>query len=111
MGLLRDEGYATIRDWLPTAVALRRNGDGSEIDLHPVGMTADGGGDQVQLDGVTIYHYEPPVTGSITGRSVLCCSLADQIRCHLGYEPAVKDRGDMKALATAFGIELPAPYA
>lgn len=109
--LLRDEGYAVIRDWLPTAIAFRRETDGSEIDLHPVRSTPDGGGDQVQLDGVTVYHYDSPVAGEIGGTSVLCCPIDDQIRCHLGYEPTAKDRQDMAALATAFDLALPEPYA
>lgn len=109
--LLRDEGYTTIRDWLPTAIAFRSETDGSEVDLHPVRSTADGGGDQVQLDHVTLYHYDPPVGGLLGGRSVLCCSIDDQIGCHRGYEPSAKDRKDMEALAAAFNITLPAPYA
>jgi len=109
--LLRDEGYAVIRDWLPTAIAFCRETDGSEVDLHPVRSTPDGGGDQVQLDGVTVYHYGSPVAGEIGGMSVLCCPIDDQIRCHLGYEPTAKDRQDMAALAAAFELALPEPYA
>jgi lincosamide nucleotidyltransferase A/C/D/E len=108
--LLRDEGYSTIRDWLPTAIAFRRQTDGNEVDLHPVRSTVDGGGDQVQLDGVTVYRYDPPVPGVIGGRSVPCCSIDDQIRCHRGYEPTAKDRRDMAALAAAFDVALPEPY-
>jgi lincosamide nucleotidyltransferase A/C/D/E len=110
INVLREEGYATIRDWLPTAIAFRHETDGSEVDLHPVRSTADGGGDQVQLDGVGVYHYDPPVQGLIGGRSVLCCSIEDQIKCHRGYEPAAKDRQDIKALATAFNVAMPDPY-
>jgi lincosamide nucleotidyltransferase A/C/D/E len=109
--VLRDEGYATIRDWLPTAIAFRCATDRREVDLHPVRSTSDGGGDQVQLDGITMYHYDPPVEGLIGGRLVLCCSINDQIRCHRGYEPTAKDRQDMKALAAAFNVALPDPYA
>ena len=89
--LLRDEGYAVIRDWLPTAIAFRRETYGSEVDLHPVRGTPDGGGDQVQLDRVTVYHHGPPVAGEIGGMSILCCPIDDQIRCLLGYEPTAKD--------------------
>jgi Aminoglycoside-2''-adenylyltransferase len=109
--LLRDQGYVTIRDWLPTAIAFRRQIDGSEVDLHPVRGTADGGGDQLQLDGVTMYHYDPPVEGRIGGTSVLCCSVDDQIRCHRGYERTTTDRQDMEALAAAFNVALPEPDA
>jgi lincosamide nucleotidyltransferase A/C/D/E len=108
--LLRNEGYAVIRDWLPTAIAFRRETDGNEVDLHPVRSTPDGGGDQVQLDGMKTYHYESPIAGVIGGRSVLCCPIDDQIRGHLGYEPTAQDRQDMTALAAAFGLALPKPY-
>jgi lincosamide nucleotidyltransferase A/C/D/E len=110
IGLFEQEGYVVIRDWLPTAIAFRRESDGNEVDLHPVRITPDGGGDQTQLDGISVYHYEAPTPGLIGGRSVPCCSIDDQIRCHRGYEPTAKDRRDMAALAEAFGIALPAPY-
>ena len=83
----------------------------AEVDFHPLRRTPDGGGDQVQLDGVKTYHYEPPVVGSIAGKTAACCSVEDQVRCHRGYEPTAKDRTDMGELARVFGIELPEPYA
>jgi lincosamide nucleotidyltransferase A/C/D/E len=107
---LTDQGYAVARDWLPTAIAMR-HADGTEIDLHPITRTPDGGGEQAQLDGVTTYRYRPPVTGRIDGEPVRCCPLADQLACHLGYEPRPKDRADMRALADAFGMPLPERYA
>src|SRR4051794_33742852 len=67
--LIEEQGYALIRDWQPTAIAFRREADGAEVDLHPVRKTHDGGGDQVQLDGVSTYHYGAPVSGSIAGRA------------------------------------------
>ena len=108
--VIEEQGYAVIRDWQPTAIALRREADGAEVDLHPVRKSPDGGGDQVQLDGVSTYRYAAPVSGSITGRAVLCCPVDDQIRCHRGYEPTAKDRQDMAELASAFGVALPEPY-
>ena len=68
--LLNSRGYSAVRDWLPNAVA-RRDGAGREVDLHPVDVTADGGGNQVQLDGGS-WHYAPPVDGSIAGRTFRC---------------------------------------
>jgi hypothetical protein len=107
-GLITD-GFVIIRDWRPTAIALRHP-DGREIDLHPVRLTADGGGDQVQLDGVTTWHYDVPVEGSIDGRPVPCCSVETQIEAHRGYEPDDDDRHDMALLQAAFDVELPTPY-
>jgi len=105
---LVDRGFVIVRDWLPTAVALR-HADGREVDLHPVAPTEDGGGDQVQVDG-SLWHYEPPVLGRIDRRRVRCCSLETQIASHLGYEPTDTDRDDMRVLADRFGVELPPPY-
>jgi lincosamide nucleotidyltransferase A/C/D/E len=106
---LASGGFAVLRDWRPTAIALR-HADGREIDLHPVRLTTDGGGDQVQRDGVTVWHYAPPVEGTIGGRPVRCCSVETQIAAHLGYEPEDTDRRDMAALRRSFQVQLPPPY-
>lgn len=65
--LSASRGYFLIRDWLPMTLAFRDD-QGHEVDLHPVDMTADGGGTQVLLDGRT-WHYAQPVEGSIEGRT------------------------------------------
>jgi lincosamide nucleotidyltransferase A/C/D/E len=103
------EGFEIVRDWLPTAIAFASPA-GREIDLHPVLFTPDGGGDQVQLDGVKRFHYAPPTAGRIAGRPVACCSVETQTAAHLGYEPREDDVADMRALADKFGLELPPPY-
>ena len=103
------EGFEIERDWRPTAIALR-HADGRAIDLHPVALTADGGGDQVQRDGKMIFHYDTPVEGMIGGRVVRCCSVHTQVVCHLGYVPDENDRLDMTLLQRTFGVDLPAPY-
>lgn len=108
--MLLGDGFEVVRDWLPTAVAFA-HADGREVDLHPVELTRDGGGDQIQLDGTTRWHYDPPVTGSIAGRGVACCSVDTQIASHLGYAPDDDDRADMRALAEKFDGGLPVPYA
>jgi lincosamide nucleotidyltransferase A/C/D/E len=60
--LLAEAGYrAVLRNWLPTSIALA-DGQGREVDLHPVNPTADGGGDQAQLGGGS-FHYPPPTSG------------------------------------------------
>ena len=55
-----------LRDELPVAIVLR-HGDGREIDLHPLALTPDGGGQQ-QPDGAPPWHYDLPATGHIDGR-------------------------------------------
>jgi len=96
--LVESLGYRPIRDELPTAIAFR-NLAGVEIDLHPVTITADGGGDQQQPSGRPPWHYGPPVIGHIDGHGVGCCSLETQLRAHQGYPPRDKDRADLAVLA------------
>jgi lincosamide nucleotidyltransferase A/C/D/E len=106
--MLGEGGFDVERDWLPTALAVRHD-DGRAVDVHPIELTPDGGGEQVQPDG-SRWHYESPVTGLIGGRGVQCCSLSTQIQSHLGYEPDCDDVADLRALAEHFGVLLPAPY-
>ena len=103
------QGFAVVRDWLPTAIAFKHT-DGRAIDLHPVELTPDGGGDQIQLDGVKRFHYAAPTYGRIGGRLVACCTVETQIASHIGYQPHEHDLADMRALAKKFGRELPTPY-
>jgi lincosamide nucleotidyltransferase A/C/D/E len=107
--LLADDGFTVLRDDLPVAIAVR-HGDGREIDLHPVELTADGGGDQQQPGGTAPFHYGPPTTGQVAGRPVPCCGLDTQLRSHLGYPPDEDDLVDMRALARRFRCPLPTPY-
>lgn len=106
--LLASRGYAVIRDWLPSTLAFR-DGRGREVDLHPVDMTADGGGNQVLLDGAT-WHYAAPVEGSLNGRTVPCASAEDQLLMHQGYEPRPVDVADVRRIAERFGLPTPAPF-
>lgn len=106
--VLSARGFAVLRDWLPTSLALR-DGEGREVDLHRVEMSDDGGGHQV-LGGAGVFHYGPPVLGRVGGRTVACCSPAQQVAMHVGYEPRDKDRLDVALLAGTFGIQLPPAY-
>ena len=108
--LLKQDGYRVLRDELPTAVAYRHDGSGRELDLHPLVITEDGGGDQAQPDGREPWHYGVPVTGYVAGQPVPCCSLETQLRAHQGYPPRDSDRADMAVLAEHFGCELPGAY-
>ncbi|MFF4345593.1 nucleotidyltransferase domain-containing protein [Kitasatospora sp. NPDC001540] len=97
-----------LRDWLPTALAVADSA-GREIDLHPIIGSPGKGGQQLLPDGER-FHYPAPVTGTIGGRQVPCVDAATQVRCHLGYEPADKDRHDMERLHAGTGVELPLDY-
>jgi lincosamide nucleotidyltransferase A/C/D/E len=107
--LLSDAGFAVLREWLPTALAVRHP-DGREVDLHPVTPTADGGGDQELFAPDPPFHYGPPATGHLDGVEVSCVSAESQLRAHQGYEPQPEDRADVLALATRFGLPLPDGY-
>ncbi len=107
--LLAARGYTVSRDWLPNAIAYR-DVLGRQVDLHPVDPTPDGGGDQIQLDGQSRWHYAAPVSGAIGGRPVLCGPVSDQVLCHLGYPPRPTDFDDMRRLGERFGVELPEPF-
>jgi lincosamide nucleotidyltransferase A/C/D/E len=101
--------FEVLRDWLPNAIAYV-DLLGRQVDLHPVDPTPDGGGDQLQLDGESRWHYSAPVVGSIGGRSVRCCPVEDQVACRLGYPPRDADFEDMRRLGERFALELPPPF-
>jgi lincosamide nucleotidyltransferase A/C/D/E len=105
---LGSAGFTTLRDWLPTALAMGDQG-AREVDVHPLTPTPDGGGDQAQLRGPP-FHYPPPTGGIVGGRAVRCVPAEAQLRAHLGYPPTSKDRHDLKLLTERFGLTLPAPY-
>lgn len=108
LDLLRDRGFAVVRDWRPVSVAVR-DGVGREVDLHPVDPTPDGGGDQVVAPG-TMWHYGAPVDGTVAGRRVRCCSAQEQLAMHEGYPPRDVDRRDVRRLAEHAGLPVPAAF-
>ena len=105
---LAARGFEVIRDLLPTAIAVRDQ-QRREVDLHPVDLTDDGGGDQVLPDGGT-WRYARPVTGTLGGREVRCAPPEDQLAMHQGYEPRPVDHADVRRLAARFGLPLRPPY-
>ena len=67
------------------------------------GAHADGSDCEYPSDGFT--------TGRVAGIAVPCLSPRVQWAHHLGYEPRPRDRDDMRRLAQAFDLALPAPYS
>ncbi|WP_170131694.1 nucleotidyltransferase domain-containing protein [Quadrisphaera granulorum] len=107
--VLSGAGFVALREWLPTALAMRHP-DGREVDLHPVTPTADGGGDQELFAPDPPFHYGPPTTGFLDGQGVPCVSAETQLRAHMGYEPQPEDRADVVALAARFALPRPEGY-
>lgn len=102
-------GFSVLRDWLPTALAMRHE-DGREVDLHPVTPTEDGGGDQQLPPPEPPFHYDAPTTGVISGTQVTCVDAATQLRAHTRYEPQPEDHADVEALSIRFCLPLPPGY-
>lgn len=103
-------GLEVVLDQRPARIVV---GDGRRsVDLHPIRFAPDGTGRQAGLRGETFVY--PPgsleARGRVGGREVRCCTPELQLEFHAGYEPRDVDRGDMAALAAAYGLELPAAY-
>ena len=107
--LLSSRGFEVIRDLSPTAVAYG-HADGREVDLHPVDVTDDGGGDQILEDG-SVWHYSAPTWGTVAGEPVLCASATDQILMHEGYPTRPVDIADVRALCARFNMDLPERFS
>ena len=108
MAHLQHHGYEVIRDWRPTSIAFRDK-SGREVDLHPVDVTVDGGGEQVLQDGAT-WHYSAPVDGVLAGHAVRCAPPRDQLLMHLGYDPRPVDFADVRRIAERFGLPVPPQF-
>jgi lincosamide nucleotidyltransferase A/C/D/E len=103
-------GYEIVADERPTRLVLA--GPEGSIDLHTVVFDEGGGGVQALPDGRS-YRYPPEgfgAEGMVGGRALPCLSAAVQIECHLGYEPTLKDRKDMRLLSDRFNLRLPKAY-
>ncbi len=105
-------GLRLVEDLLPTRAVLR-SPDGRQVDVHPVTFDHDGVGWQrgAGPDGSDCRYPSAGFgQGRVLDRSVPCLTAELQVEHHRGYEPRERDRRDMAALASAFGLELPPPY-
>jgi lincosamide nucleotidyltransferase A/C/D/E len=103
--------YVLSIDERPARVVMRS--DRGQVDLHPIVWQDSGTGVQTGLDGET-FDYPPgslDAEGEIGGRKVRCGTPELQVAFHRRYEPRDHDRRDMAALAEAFDLSLPPPYA
>jgi lincosamide nucleotidyltransferase A/C/D/E len=104
-------GYVLAVDERPARVVM--TSDLGQVDLHPIVWQDAGAGVQTGLDGET-FDYPPgslDAEGEIGGRKVRCGTPELQVAFHRRYEPRDHDRRDMAALAEAFDLSLPPPYA
>lgn len=110
LAALEGTGFAIVTDWRPTRVALVHPASG-EIDVHPITFEEDGSAWLPGIDGQR-FEYPPGsfTTDTILGARVACINAALQLTFHLGYEPTEMDRADMRSLAEADLITLPAEY-
>ncbi|MEV6238641.1 hypothetical protein [Lentzea sp. NPDC051838] len=91
-------GFAETLSWRPVRFVLT-DPAGREIDLHPLRFADDGSAEQSSLtDEPFRYPASCFVTGSISGRTVPCLSVAQQVHFHQGYEPRERDLHDLALL-------------
>lgn len=104
-------GYVVAVDDRPARVVL--TSAAGQVDLHPIVWQPSGAGVQTGLEGETFDYPAGSLDaeGEIGGRSVRCGTPELQLAFHAHYDPREHDRRDMAALASAFGLALPASYS
>lgn len=99
---LQSHGFVETLDWRPGRFVM--SGAGGDLDLHPIERFTDGSAIQHTHDG---RRFEYPsgslTTGMIGGRDVPCITAGLQWEFHQGYEPADKDRHDLRLLEQLLG--------
>ena len=93
---------------LPARLVLR-DGDGRQVDFHPLAFDGDGNGWQ-RLGERTWGLYpasDLDAEGRVGGRTVRCISAELQLRFHLGWEWDDRALHDVRLLADRFGLPLP----
>jgi lincosamide nucleotidyltransferase A/C/D/E len=110
VGVLGALGLRVVEDQRPVRFVMRAD-DGRAVDLHPVAFDERGNGVQAGFDGACFaYPAEGLGWGRVAGKRVPCLTAAQQVRFHLGYAPAEKDRHDMALLTERSGVALPEAY-
>lgn len=102
---LAASGFVESLDQRPVRFVVA-DGNGREIDLHPLAFRPDGSAEQASPDPDRSFEYPADcfVLGRIGGHDVACLSAEQQNRFHRGYQPTERDRHDMARLRAAFGI-------
>ncbi len=86
------------------------DGEGRQVDVHPVAFDAGGHGVYRMRDGGDWIYPASGFAGrgSVLGRPVRCLTPEVQALCHSGYDLTAKDHEDLRALRDRFGVEPPA---
>ncbi|WP_030910902.1 nucleotidyltransferase domain-containing protein [Streptomyces sp. NRRL F-5126] len=108
LAALAGAGYVQTLDARPVRFVLSGPA-GREIDLHPLEFAADGSALQSSFDPASPFCYPADcfTSGTVAGTAVPCVSAAQQVYFHRGYEPADRDRHDMRLLRERFGVVTP----
>jgi lincosamide nucleotidyltransferase A/C/D/E len=106
--LLGRLGYTPVAGAPPKSFVLV-DGNGRQVDVHPVTFDAEGGGVYEMDDGEDwIYPAHGfPGRGSVGGRRVRCLGPEVQVLAHSGYELTDKDYRELYLLWQRFGVDLP----
>ena len=110
MEVLAELGYSLVAGGPPKSFVVV-DGDGRQVDIHPVRFNAEGGG-VYQLDDGNEWVYPSEGfkgRGSVDGRPVRCLSPEVQVLVHAGYELTEKDYRELYLLREQFGVEPPPP--
>ena len=107
---LRSLGYTKRRGSAPESFEMV-DGEGHQVDVHPVRFTPTGEGRYRMASGVD-WRYLPEAFvwtgGTVLGRPVRCLSPEAQMVSHTtGYALDAAHDADARALSEAFGIPLP----
>ena len=102
---LEQHGYRLAGGEAPLSFEMV-DGDGRQIDIHPVVFADDGDGIYRMHNGKN-WRYPAAGfagTGTIAGRSVRCLTPDVQVLSHAGYELSEGKERDLRELAQRFGV-------
>jgi lincosamide nucleotidyltransferase A/C/D/E len=93
----------------PPARVVLRQPTGQQVDLHPLVFDGNGNGwQELGEDAWGLYTAAGLAgAGAIGSRPVRCLTAELQLRHHLGWPWARRDRADLERLADRFALPLP----
>ena len=111
LSALAEAGFATNDEATPGLPArfVLREGDGRQVDLHPLAFDEHGNGWQELGEEAWGLYPADGLTGSglIGGLEVRCLTPELQLRHHMGWSLTGTARADLARLGERFGVPLP----